>query len=148
MERTFVMIKPDGVKKRIIGEIISRFEKKGLYLVKIGATVPTDEILNEHYKEHEAKPFYKSLAAYLKSGMVIPMVWEGQNAVKVVRTLLGATDPQDAQVGTIRFDYGISLGRNIIHGSDSVESANKEIEIWFGKIIESVSYFDRNNYYE
>ena len=148
MERTFVMIKPDGVKKRIMGEIISRFEKRGLYLVKIGAVVPTDEILKKHYAEHIERPFYNSLVSYMKSGMAIPMIWEGENSVKVARDLMGATCPLRATPGTIRADYGISLARNVIHGADSVEAAAREIEIWFGNNIEPISHFDKDYYYE
>jgi nucleoside-diphosphate kinase len=148
MERTFVMIKPDGVKKRIIGEILTRFEKKGLYLVKIDSLVPTDEILNKHYAELSTKPFFKSLVEYMKSGMVVPMIFEGKDAVKTARNLMGSTDPASAAIGTIRSDYGIAVGRNVIHGSDSVENAKKEIELWFGSNISAIDHFDSNNYYE
>lgn len=148
MERTFVMIKPDGVKKRIIGEIISRFEKKGLYVVKMGAMLPSEEILLKHYADLSSKSFFPSLIEYMRSGLVIPMVLEGKDSVKVARTLMGATDPANSAVGTIRADYGICIGRNVIHGSDSVENAAKEIEIWFGKNIEPIVHFDKENYYE
>lgn len=142
------MIKPDGVKKRLVGEIISRFEKKGLYLVQSKVCIPTDAILKEHYAALAEKPFFKGLVEYVRSGHVVPMVWEGVNAVKVARDLMGATDPNAAARGTIRGDFAIHVSRNVIHGADSVESANREIGIWFGEDIPSISHFDEKLFYE
>ena len=148
MERTFVMIKPDGVKRRLIGEIISRFEKKGLYLVASKLTEPSEEILRKHYAEHVNKPFFKGMLANFEKSVVFPMVWEGENAVAIARKIIGATKPSEAEMGSIRGDYGLTVGKNIIHGADSLESAKKEIEIWFGSEIPTIFYFDENIIYE
>lgn len=147
MERTFIMIKPDGIRRRIIGEIISRFERKGLYLVQSKIIIPTRDLLEEHYSMLKNQVFFNELVEYMQSGQVMPMVWEGKNAVNVARTLIGVTNPQNAAPGTIRGDYGITVGKNSIHGSDSLESAEKEIELWFGKDLPSVINFDKEIYY-
>lgn len=147
MERTFIMVKPDGVKKRIVGEIISRFEKKGLYLVQSRVLTPDEEILRKHYAALSDKPFFGELVEFMQTGQVVPMVWEGTDAVKVARSLIGATNPLESLPGTIRGDFGIFFTKNVIHGADSIESANREIEIWFGQDVKPVIHFDKDLYY-
>lgn len=132
-ERTFLMIKPDGVQRGLVGTIIERFEKKGFKLVGLKFMWPSEELLQKHYSDLSSKPFFPGLVKYMSSGPVVPMVWEGLNAVKTGRQMLGATNPADSLPGTIRGDLCIEVGRNIIHGSDSVESAKKEIALWFGE---------------
>ena len=132
-ERTFIMVKPDGVQRGLIGEIIGRFEKKGFKLVGMKFVAPGEEHFKQHYSDLAGKGFFPGLIAYASSGPVVGMVWEGNNAVATGRKMLGATRPQDSEPGTIRGDLCIDVGRNIIHGSDSVESANKEIGLWFGE---------------
>ena len=139
MEKTFVMIKPDGVQRRLIGEITSRFEKKGLNIVKAELLQATEDIAKEHYGEHSDKPFLGELVEFITSGPVFAMILSGENAVSVARTLIGETNPASSQPGTIRGDYGLTVGKNIIHGSDAVESAEREISIWF-KDSETVEY--------
>ena len=139
MERTFVMLKPDAVQRCLIGDIIARFERCGLKLVAMKFIIMTEELAQEHYKEHIGKPFYDKLVSYITSGPVVPMVFEGTNAVDLVRKLVGATDPQTASPGTIRADYAQEIGRNIIHGSDSKASAEREIALFFNDS-EFVSY--------
>lgn len=148
MEQTFIMIKPDGVKRRLVGEIISRFERCGYVLVAIKTFTPTKEVLEAHCAEHKGKGFYDSLMGYLGSGKVVAMVWAGSNAVKGCRKLVGETDPAVAQAGTIRGDFGLVKGRNLIHGSDSVESAKNEIKAWFGQEFEVEMPFDYSVIYE
>lgn len=131
MERTFVMIKPDGVQRNLVGEIIARLEKKGYKLVAMKLMQLTEEHARTHYQEHVGKPFFPGLVEYITSGPVVAMVWEGKNAVKGIRQLMGATNPQEALPGTIRGDYGLDIGRNVIHGADSVENAQREMNIYF-----------------
>ena len=131
MERTFVMIKPDAVQRGLVGEIISRLEKKGLKIVAMKMINVSRELAERHYAEHREKPFFESLVSYITSAPVVAMVVEGKNAVKVVRTLVGATNPQEALPGTIRGDFGMDIGRNVIHASDSLESAEREISLFF-----------------
>ena len=131
-ERTFIMIKPDGVQRGLVGDIISRFEKKGFKLVGMKMTAPGKEMFEKHYSDLSSKGFFAGLVAYAASGPVVAMVWEGHNVVASGRKMLGATRPDDSAPGTIRGDFCIDVGRNVIHGSDSVESANKEIDLWFG----------------
>lgn len=131
MERTFVAIKPDGVKRGLIGELISRFERKGYKLIGIKLLIPTVEQVEEHYKEHVGKPFYPGLLKYLTSGPIVAMAVEGVNVIHGVRQIVGATNPDNADVGTIRADYAQIMRQNIIHASDSVESGNREINVWF-----------------
>ncbi|KAM6951868.1 NME/NM23 nucleoside diphosphate kinase 2a [Aplochiton taeniatus] len=138
-ERTFIAIKPDGVQRGLIGEIIKRFEVKGFKLVGMKFTHASEALLKEHYADLKDRPFFPSLVEYMHSGPVCAMVWEGMNAVKTGRVMLGETNPADSKPGTIRGDYCIQVGRNIIHGSDSVESAKQEINLWF-KPEELVSY--------
>jgi nucleoside-diphosphate kinase len=148
LDRTFVMIKPDGVQRGLVGEIVSRFEAKGLKLVAARFEKLPEKRVTEQYQEHLAKPFFPSLKNYIMSGPCFLMVWEGRNVVAIARTLIGATNPQEAAPGTIRGDFGIDIGRNIIHGSDSPQSASREIGIHFqqnepvtySRIDESVMY--------
>ena len=139
MERTYLMIKPDGVQRGICGEIVSRFEKKGLKLVAMKLMVIPKEVAENHYGEHKERPFFPSLINYITSGPVLAMVWEGESAVSVSRNMMGKTNPKESAPGTIRGDYGMQTGMNIIHGSDSVESAEREISIFF-RPEELVSY--------
>ena len=139
MEQTYLMVKPDGVQRGICGEIVSRFEKKGLKLIAMKLMVIPKETAENHYGEHKGKKFYDSLISYITSGPVLAMVWEGENAVSICRNMMGKTNPAESAPGTIRGDYGMVTGLNIIHGSDSVESAEREIRIFF-KPEELVSY--------
>lgn len=132
-ERTFIMIKPDGVQRGLVGEIISRFEKKGFKLVAMKMAAPGKEMFAQHYADLSTKKFFSGLIDYASSGPVVAMVWEGYNVVLTGRKMLGATRPDDSLPGTIRGDLSIDVGRNIIHGSDSVDSANHEIGLWFGQ---------------
>lgn len=132
-ERTFIAVKPDGVQRGLVSDIIARFEKRGYKLTGIKMIHATQELLDQHYAEHVGKPFYPKMAAFMSSGPIVAMVWEGRNAVKQGRTMLGATNPCESAPGTIRGDFGIDLGRNVCHGSDSVESAEREIALWFKK---------------
>ena len=132
MERTYIMIKPDGVQRGLVGKIIKRFETAGLQLVGLKMCVPTEETLSEHYSELSERPFFSTLLAYVGSGPVVCMVCKGVKAVSRARNLIGKTDPANATSGTIRADMAAIPGRNVIHGADSVESAEKEISIWFG----------------
>ena len=131
MERTYLMEKPDGVQRGLVGEIMSRFEKKGLKLVAAKLMVIPKETAEKHYAEHKDKKFFPSLISYITSGPVFAMVWEGENAVQVCRNIMGKTNPQESAPGTIRGDYCMVTGVNIIHGSDSPESAAREIGIFF-----------------
>jgi nucleoside-diphosphate kinase len=133
MERTYIMIKPDAVQRGLIGNIISRFEAKGFKLTCMKIKMATPELLHEHYIELVDKLFFPSLREFMLSGPVVCMVWVGKDVVKTGRKMLGETDPKDSLPGTIRGDLCIDMGRNICHGSDSVESAEKEIKLWFKK---------------
>jgi nucleoside-diphosphate kinase len=125
------MVKPDGVQRGLVGEIISRLERKGLKIVAIKMLKIPMEMAEKHYEEHKNKPFFSSLISYITSGPVVAMVVEGKNAVKVVRKLVGATNPAEAEPGTIRGDFGLDLGRNVVHASDSITSAEREIRLFF-----------------
>ncbi|GAA5858991.1 hypothetical protein JCM5296_000776 [Sporobolomyces johnsonii] len=131
MEQTYIMIKPDGVQRGLVGEIIGRFEKRGYKLAGLKMVQPTVEHLEKHYADLSSKPFFPGLVKYMASGPVVAMVWEGKDAVKTGRTILGATNPLASAPGTIRGDYAIDVGRNVCHGSDAVESAKAEIALWF-----------------
>ncbi|KAJ9171165.1 hypothetical protein P3X46_014564 [Hevea brasiliensis] len=131
MEQTFIMIKPDGVQRGLVGEIIGRFEKKGFSLKGLKLITVERLFAERHYADLSAKPFFNGLVEYIISGPVVAMVWEGKNVVTTGRKIIGATNPADSAPGTIRGDYAIDIGRNVIHGSDSVESARKEIALWF-----------------
>ncbi len=132
-ERTFVMVKPDGVGRRICGEIIRRYESKGLKLVGLKMQVLTEKKAGEHYAEHAQKPFFPELVSFITSGPTVQMVWEGTNAVEVVRKMNGATNAIKAEPGTIRGDLGLSMQNNVVHASDSPETATREIAIYFSK---------------
>uniref|UniRef100_A0AAY4C4E8 Nucleoside diphosphate kinase n=1 Tax=Denticeps clupeoides TaxID=299321 RepID=A0AAY4C4E8_9TELE len=138
-ERSFIAVKPDGVQRGLVGEVIKRFEQKGFRLVAMKFLQPSEDLTKEHYIDLKALPFYAGLVKFMSSGPVVAMVWEGQSIVKISRVMLGETNPADSKPGTIRGDLCIQIGRNIIHGSDSIESANKEINLWF-KPEEMVSY--------
>merc|ERR1712198_140918 len=131
LERTFIMIKPDGVKRGLVADIIKRFEQRGYKLVAMKMLQADDELLNEHYADLKPRPFFPGLIKHISSGPVVAMVWEGKNVVKQGRQMLGETDPLKSKPGSIRGDFSIDMGRNIIHGSDSVDSANAEIALWF-----------------
>ena len=131
MERTFFMIKPDGVHRGLIGNILQRYENKGLKIVAMRFMQIPEELAERHYAEHKGKPFYDKLLQYITSGPVVVGVLEGKAAVNVNRTIMGVTDPVENDVGTIRGDFGLDIGRNVIHGSDSLESADREIALFF-----------------
>ncbi|KAJ3085582.1 hypothetical protein HK102_014027 [Quaeritorhiza haematococci] len=133
IERTFIAVKPDGTQRGLVGEIISRFERKGYKLVAIKAIVPSRDLAEKHYEDLKGRPFFSGLVNYMTSGAapVIAMVWEGKDVIRQGRRIIGATNPLESAPGTIRADFCISVGRNIIHGSDSFESASKEIGLWF-----------------
>ncbi|CAM3443057.1 nucleoside-diphosphate kinase [Cytobacillus oceanisediminis] len=139
MERTFLMVKPDGVQRNLIGEIVSRFEKKGFQLVGGKLMSISKELAEEHYGEHKERPFFGELVEFITSGPVFAMVWEGENVIATARQMMGSTNPKDAAPGTIRGDFGITVGKNVIHGSDSPASAEREIGLFF-KEEEKVEY--------
>lgn len=139
MERTYLMVKPDGVQRGLVGEILNRFEKKGLKIVAAKFMTISKETAENHYGEHKGKKFFDSLISYITSGPVFAMVLEGEGAVAVCRNMMGKTNPQESAPGTIRGDFGMVTGVNLIHGSDSVESAEREISIFF-KPEELMSY--------
>ncbi|XP_026058924.1 nucleoside diphosphate kinase A-like isoform X1 [Carassius auratus] len=130
-ERTFIAVKPDGVQRRLVGEIILCFERKGFKLVGMKLLQASEEQLRQHYRDLKEKPFYGGLVKYMSSGPIVAMVWQGLDVVKTARKMLGETNPADSLPGTIRGDYCVEVGRNVIHGSDSVESAQREISLWF-----------------
>ncbi|GAB1610515.1 uncharacterized protein LOC115225886 [Argonauta hians] len=130
-ERTFVAVKPDGVQRGLCGRILQRFEKKGLKLVACKFVYPSQSLLTAHYAEHQGKVFFKKLLQYMASGPVLAMVLEGEGVVQMCRDMIGATKPQESAPHTIRSDFAIQMGRNIIHGSDSADSAQREISLWF-----------------
>jgi nucleoside-diphosphate kinase len=132
MEHTFVMIKPDGVSRGLIGEVIRRFERKGLTLNKLRMLTIDEELARRHYAEHVDKAFFSDLLSFITSGPVVAMEWSGDGAVSASRTLVGATDPMKAGPGTIRGDFGLAVTQNLVHGSDSPESAERELSLFFG----------------
>jgi nucleoside-diphosphate kinase len=131
-ESTFVMVKPDGVARGLVGEIISRFERRGLRLERMRMLQIDEDLARHHYAEHVDKPFFPELLAFITSGPVVAMEWSGESAVTAVRDLMGATDPRQAAPGTIRADYGLVVTQNLVHGSDSPQSATRELELFFG----------------
>lgn len=131
LERTFVMVKPDGVQRRLVSRILGRFEDRGLKLVGLKLMRISKDLAEEHYGEHQGKPFFQGLISFITSGPVVAMVWEGQDAVKTARSMMGRTNPLEASPGTIRGDYALFTGNNIVHGSDSNESAAREIGLFF-----------------
>ncbi|MCZ6455968.1 MAG: nucleoside-diphosphate kinase [Actinobacteria bacterium] len=132
VEHTFTMIKPDGVERGLVGEIISRFEDKGMNLEKIRKLTIDEKLARRHYAEHVDRPFFSELLEFIISGPVIAMEWSGESAISICRNLMGATDPKEAAPGTVRGDYGIVVTNNLVHGSDGPESAARELEIFFG----------------
>ncbi|MEI6330142.1 MAG: nucleoside-diphosphate kinase [Pseudanabaena sp. ELA645] len=131
MERTFLAVKPDGVQRQLVGEIIRRYENKGFKLVGLKLIQPTRELAEKHYAVHKERPFFAGLVDFITSGPVVAMVWEGDGVVASARKIIGATNPLTAEPGTIRGDYGANIGRNLIHGSDAIETAQTEIALWF-----------------
>lgn len=133
MEQTYLMVKPDGVQRGLVGEIVSRFEKKGFRLVGAKLMNVSREQAETHYGEHKERPFFGELVDFITSGPVFAMVWEGDNVIATARLMMGKTNPQEAAPGTIRGDFAAFLSKNVIHGSDSPESAKREINIFFSK---------------
>ncbi len=131
VERTFVAIKPDGVQRGLIGEVLGRFERKGFKLVALKQLIPSRELAEKHYGVHQERPFFRTLVDFISSGPVVAMVWEGAGVITSARRLIGATKPLEADPGTIRGDLAIDIGRNVIHGSDAPETAVFEIGLWF-----------------
>ena len=131
IELTFVMVKPDGVQRGLVGEVVSRFEKRGIKVCALKMMNIPKELAERHYGEHKGKSFYDSLVAFITSGPVVCMVLEGDNAVTAVRAMMGKTNPQDAVPGTIRGDLAMHMSKNVVHGSDSPESAKREIALFF-----------------
>ncbi|MGC1395291.1 MAG: nucleoside-diphosphate kinase [Coleofasciculaceae cyanobacterium] len=131
MERTFLMIKPDGVQRNLVGEVIKRLETKGFTLVGLKLMSVSRELAEQHYGVHKERPFFPGLVEFIISSPVVAMVWEGEGVVASARKIIGATNPLSAEPGTIRGDYGVAVGRNLIHGSDAIETARYEIGLWF-----------------
>jgi len=132
MERTLILVKPDGVQRGLIGEIVGRFERRGLKLVGMKFMQISRELAEQHYAVHRERPFYGSLVDYITSGPVVAMAWEGKDAIAAARSTMGATNPVAAAPGTIRGDFGMEIGRNLVHGSDTPENAVKEVNLFFG----------------
>uniref|UniRef100_A0A8C2X2H4 Nucleoside diphosphate kinase n=1 Tax=Cyclopterus lumpus TaxID=8103 RepID=A0A8C2X2H4_CYCLU len=132
-ERTLVAVKPDGVQRRLVGEIMRRFENRGFKLVALKLVQASEDLLRKHYWDLRSKPFFRGLMSYMSEGPMVVMVWEGLDVIKTARNMLGENNPADSLPGTIRGDFCVEVGRNVIHGSDSVESAEKEISLWFGQ---------------
>ncbi len=130
-QRSFVMLKPDAVKRRLIGEVLSRFEKRGLKVMAAKMMLINIDLAQKHYGEHSEKPFFKDLVEYITSGPVLATVIEGEECIALIRRMVGATNPHEADLGTIRGDYAIDTGRNIIHASDSLDSSTREISLFF-----------------
>jgi nucleoside-diphosphate kinase len=139
VERTFIILKPDAVQRGLIGEIIGRFERRGLKIVALKFMQVSDELARQHYAVHAQRPFFSGLIKYITSAPVVTMVLEGTNAIAVVRNTVGATKPAEAAPGTIRADFGLEIGRNLIHASDGAETAASEIALWFGNDLVSWS---------
>src|SRR4051794_31007478 len=131
MQRTLILIKPDGVQRRLVGAILQRFERKGLRLAALKLVQASRQLAEQHYAVHKGKPFYESLLTFLTGGPTVAMVWEGREAVTVARALMGVTDGTKAPPATIRGDYALSVQNNLVHGSDSPENADLEIALWF-----------------
>ena len=132
MDRTLILVKPDALQRNLTGEIIARFERRGLKLAELKLMTVSDELARKHYAEHAGKPFYEGLLEFITSGPVVAMILEGENAVAAARQLIGATDPLEAQPGSIRADYALRMQRNLVHGSDSSQSAEREAALFFG----------------
>jgi nucleoside-diphosphate kinase len=132
IEKSFVMIKPDGVRRALVGECIRRFEARGLKLTKLKMLTPTQELAENHYGAHRGKPFFAGVVQFISSGPVVAMVIEGESAIAAIRQMVGATRPLEAAPGSIRGDYALEVGENIVHASDGAETAAEEIALWFG----------------
>ncbi|KAI0807254.1 nucleoside diphosphate kinase [Fomes fomentarius] len=139
-ERTYIMVKPDGVQRGLVGTIISRFEQRGFKIAALKLVHATPEHLEKHYADLKGKPFFPGLIKYMASGPVVGIVFEGLDAVKTGRSILGATNPLASAPGTIRGDFALAVGRNVAHGSDSVENAEKEIALWFPEGVVQYTY--------
>ena len=139
MERTFIILKPDAVQRGLVGEIIARFERRGLKIVGMKFLQVSEELARKHYAVHEQRPFFAGLIKYITSAPVVAMVMEGTNAIAVVRSTVGATKPAEAAPGTIRADFGLEIGRNLVHASDGSDTAASEIALWFGSDLVSWS---------
>ncbi|MGH7665717.1 MAG: nucleoside-diphosphate kinase [Candidatus Dormibacteria bacterium] len=133
MERTLVLVKPDGVQRGLVGELVGRFERRGLHLVALKLTAVSRELAETHYAEHQERPFFEAVIEFITASPVVAMVWEGPNAVAIVRAMMGPTNPATAAPGTIRGDFGIDIGQNVVHGSDSPSRAAREIELFFAE---------------
>lgn len=133
MEKTFIMVKPDGVQRNLVGEIVKRLEAKGFKLAGAKLMVISDDLAKTHYGEHKEKPFFVELVDFITSGPVFAMIWEGENVIKIARDMMGKTNPSEAAPGTIRGDFGVTVGKNVIHGSDAPESAEKEMALFFSE---------------
>jgi nucleoside-diphosphate kinase len=131
MERTLILVKPDAFARNLTGEIIARFERKGLKLVALKLMTMTRELAQQHYAEHEGKPFFDELVSFITSGPLVAMVFEGEHAIEAARQVIGATNPLQATTGSIRGDYALEVGQNMVHGSDSPESAAREVKLFF-----------------
>ncbi|GAB4147834.1 MAG: nucleoside-diphosphate kinase [Candidatus Promineifilaceae bacterium] len=131
MEKTLILVKPDGVQRGLVGSIINRFERRGLKLVGMKFMQMSPELAGKHYEVHKDRPFYKGLVEYITSGPIVAMVWEGKDAVAAARNTMGVTNPTAAAPGTIRGDFALEIGRNLVHGSDSPENAVKEVNLFF-----------------
>jgi nucleoside-diphosphate kinase len=131
MERTLVLVKPDGVQRALVGEVLSRFERRGLHLVGLKLLAVDRSLAERHYAEHRERPFFEAVIQFITSSPVVAMAWEGPNAVGLVRAMMGPTNPANAPSGTIRGDFGIDIGQNIIHGSDSPARAEEELALFF-----------------
>jgi nucleoside-diphosphate kinase len=131
VERTFIAIKPDGVQRGLVSEIIGRFERKGFTLVGMKLMMVSRELAEQHYGVHKERPFFAGLVDFIISAPVVAMVWEGDGVVASARKIIGATNPLTSEPGTIRGDLGVSIGRNLIHGSDAIETAQQEVALWF-----------------
>lgn len=132
MEHTFILLKPDAYERRLVGKIISRLEEKGFRLTAMNLMKPDDTLIDKHYEEHVNRPWYNDFKKYFKSSKIVAMIWSGKNVINQARKIIGATNPMEAEMGTIRGDYGMDTGRNLVHGSDSLSAAEREIELWFG----------------
>ena len=143
MERTLVLVKPDGVQRGMVGEIISRLERRGIKLVALKMMLVDEALAHRHYGEHEGKPFFQGLVDFITSSPLVAMVWEADDAVEIVRGTMGQTNPKNAAPGTIRGDLGVNIGRNLVHGSDSPESAQREVALFFGE--GEILDYNRNN---
>ena len=144
MERTLVLVKPDGVQRGLIGEVISRLERRGLKLVGMKFMQVDDALARQHYGEHVDRPFFGGLVDFITSSPVVAMAWEADNAVEAVRNTMGQTNPTTSPLGTIRGDLGLDIGRNLVHGSDSLESAERELSLFF-KMSELLNYSRAND---